>query len=177
MKRGLALAMVCLFVMALCGCTGNSKPENSMGTLESPVPVGTTIELSYQDEGSMDFTVKEVYVGEQAIEKANELEEYGLNHFDPVQGKKYVLIHYDIVAKEVMGDTFYFNPLYLSGWANQAQGETQWLYGDISPDEMMEGGSSSGWSMFLVDESDQAPLIQLQLDIYKDGKRCWFSTK
>ncbi len=178
-KRLLALVLAVISVSALSACGGNpdSSTENTMGKKESPVPVGTSVELSYFDDGTIDFKINEAYVGEEAITKAATLDEFGFNKFDSVDGKQYVLIHYDIVAKELKGDTLNFNFLYLSAWANNVRGETQILYGDVNTSAIMAGGTTSGWSMFLVDASDDNPLIELHLDIYKDGERCWFSVK
>ena len=178
-KRLFALVLAVISVSALSACGGSpdSSAENTMGKKDSPVPVGTSVELSYFDEGTIDFKISEAYVGEEAITKAATLDEHGLNKFDPVDGKQYILIHYDIVAKELKGDTLNFNYLYLSAWANNVRGETQLLYGDVNTSVIMAGGSTSGWGMFLVDASDDNPLIELQLDIYKDGERCWFSVK
>ena len=79
MKRLFALVLAVISVSALSACGGSpdSSAENTMGKKDSPDPVGTSVELSYFDEGTIDFKISEAYVGEEAITKAATLDEHG----------------------------------------------------------------------------------------------------
>lgn len=174
-------ALLCMVALAACG--GNKEDTTQtvqkVGTADSPVPVGTEQEVTDMDENTYTFKVIEAYTGQEAIDKALTLDEYGLNKWQPQEGKQYVLVHYAITAKELADETFTFNSYgYLTAWANGASGSSQIVYGDgVSPASIMEGASTEGWSAYIVDQSDEAPMLKLDLDVFQNGESCWFALK
>lgn len=171
-------SLFCLFVLAACG--GGGEPPAitpTIGTLESPVPLGTTQEVTDDNDDTYTFTITEAYIGQDAVDKAATLEEYGLNDLQNEEGYQYVLVHYSITAKKLSGDKFQFNPLYLSAWVDNAEGSQVLLYGDVSTSSIMTDGTTDGWSAFKIKASENSPLLELRLDVFQDGKTCWFSLK
>lgn len=176
-KLSMALcAVFCLLALAACGGSGEPATVSpAVGTLESPVPLGTAQEVTDDSGNTYDFTVTEVYLGQEAIDKAFTLEEYGLNDWQEEEGYQYALVHYSITAREISGDTFQFNPLYLNAWVDNAEGDQVLLYGDVSVSSLMADGTTDGWSAFKMAASENVPLLELRLDIFENGEACWFS--
>ncbi len=185
------LSLLCLFSLSACNKTTTDKDMNAndaghknaitakqeTGTFKAPVPLGKSHEVTDFLGNTYSFTVTDAYIGQEAVNKAETLDEYGLNKFDTEDGSQYVLVHYSITGKNLSGEKFDFNPLYINVWANSVMGTQILLYGDVHTSIIMREGTTDGWSAFSVDSLDSNPLLELQLDAVHNERSCWFSLK
>ncbi|MBU9723828.1 MULTISPECIES: hypothetical protein [Bacillaceae] len=158
----------------------SDEEENTdIGTRSNPLTIGERVSIEYFDifhgNVSMEIEMLEVISGDEAWDMVREGNQF---NEEPGEGQEYILAKFHVAINEVEEEPFdlyhaQFDAVSTSGNTYDDFISVSGLEPDLS-NELYEGADREGYTYFLVDKHDEAPLIAYQR---RGDAEVWFELR
>lgn len=140
-----------------------AEAEEEIGTRENPLSIGERVSIQYYDifhgDVKLDIELLELIHGDEALQMVREGNEF---NDEPDEGQEYILAKFYVKVNEVEDEPFDLNHAQFNAVSTDGNTYDEFVVvAGLEPDlqnELYEGAEREGFTYFLVDKDDEAPL-------------------